>query len=569
MGGFGCFWGEAQFIRAWLTPRGAVRRITDELNEETPMLRKMNALLGLALWAACNCSHAQGAAPITAVTLYPGSATIVRTARVDPGATRLVLAGLPANFSMQTFRIEADAGIRVGQIDSQDVARTESGNAAEAALDTRIQALKDEIAALEVQEGAADIVKSYLERAGGDPAGTDRQRAPAEAKSLAATIGAINQAALDALGKKQKVAVQKREIQKRIEALERDRQKVRGDSRESRTVTIELATQRGGAMRVSYQVNAAGWRPAYRAELDSTASTVTLDRLAQVSQKTGEDWRGVRLALSTVQPRATATAVVPTPWLLSYSPPRSADDLHQRMPAPAPAPAAAMMLRSAAQDGEPPYIPPTFQVDSAFATEFVVPTPVTLPSDGREISLALSQVQLKAKQRVQVAPRVSLVPVVMAETDRPAGVWPDGNLQLFRDGGYLGASAWHPQGTEKWSLSFGRDDLLQVRIDPIKGDSASTGVFDKRNVRRIADQITLRNNHTAPVDVIVIEASPVSTSDEVKVQATFNPKPAHETWDQRRGVVAWERTVPPQQSVAIDVGYSIEYPKEGVVGGLR
>jgi hypothetical protein len=34
-------------------------------------------------------------------------------------------------------------------------------------------------------------------------------------------------------------------------------------------------------------------------------------------------------------------------------------------------------------------------------------------------------------------------------------------------------------------------------------------------------------------------------------------------------VVAWKRTIAPQESAIIDVSYTIEYPKEGRVGGLR
>src|SRR5258706_15345523 len=126
------------------------------------MLAAITILLSIAPW----CVRAQNAAPITAVTLYPGAATVVRTAKVEAGATRVVFGELTTQFATQTVRVEADPGIRIGQITTQDSARTESANAAEAAIEAKIQALKDQSDALEVQAGAADIVKSYLERAG-------------------------------------------------------------------------------------------------------------------------------------------------------------------------------------------------------------------------------------------------------------------------------------------------------------------------------------------------------------------------------------------------------------------
>ena len=107
-------------------------------------------LIGLILFAATGAASAQKA-PITAVVLYPGSATITRTAHVDAGATQLVIADATANFALSTLRVEADPGIRMGQIVTQDAGRTQSGNPAEADLEARIQALKDQAAALDAE----------------------------------------------------------------------------------------------------------------------------------------------------------------------------------------------------------------------------------------------------------------------------------------------------------------------------------------------------------------------------------------------------------------------------------
>jgi uncharacterized protein (TIGR02231 family) len=250
-------------------------------------------------------------------------------------------------------------------------------------------------------------------------------------------------------------------------------------------------------------------------------------------------------------------------------PPEPADERFKGSFAPAPAPVAAPMASAMRQAKDDAYEPPTFRTEGTFTTEFSVPQPVTLPADGREVSLALAHLSLPATQRVQVAPRLSTAAMATAEVARPEGVWPDGPLQLYRDGNYVGALAFHPQGTERWTLSFGRDDLLQVNVVPRKSDSATTGVFDKRNVRQIDERMTFRSNHRQPVELLVIEAAPVSTSDQIQVKTSFMPRPTVDSWEDRRGVVAWKRTIAPQENATIDVSYTIEYPKEGRVGGLR
>jgi uncharacterized protein (TIGR02231 family) len=515
------------------------------------------------------CAHAEIAAPITAVVLYPGSATVVRTAQVAAGTAQVVVTGLPANFDIQTLRAEADPGIRIGQIVTQDSARTDAANPAEAELEGKIKSLQDQKSVLEVQVKAAEIVTGYLERFGGNSTG-DRPQAAIDAKTLAGLIDTIGRGANEALGRIQRVAVQKREIDEKIQALQRDLARLRSSGKDMRSVTVNLNADRAGLLRISYQLNNAGWKPAYLAKLDSASSRVELERMAAVSQKTGEAWTNVTLTLSTSQPRQSPQAPEPQPWLLAYHPPRPAPSSPEPRPGimAAPAPAA---LAKEARGGNiaDSYTPPTFETQSAFATEFEVPGRVSLPADGREVSLALAKQTLPVIQRLRVAPRISKSATVTAEAERPAGVWLAGNVQLFRDGNYVGATLWNPQASGRFVFSFGRDELLRVTVDQVKGDSGSTGVFDRRNERRIAEVFNLTSAHKTPIEVVILESSPVSTSEEIKVQASFEPKPATDAWEQRRGVVAWEKTFAPNESARFRVEYSIEYPKEGSVSGLR
>ncbi|MET0540377.1 MAG: DUF4139 domain-containing protein [Variovorax sp.] len=68
------------------------------------------------------------------------------------------------------------------------------------------------------------------------------------------------------------------------------------------TVTVTLAAARDADVALSYQVPGPGWTPAYRAQLDTATRKLRLERQALVAQATGEDWRGVKLMLSTGQP---------------------------------------------------------------------------------------------------------------------------------------------------------------------------------------------------------------------------------------------------------------------------
>ena len=187
----------------------------------------------------------QEAGRISRVTLYPGSAAIERSARVGLGAGTLQMSGLPANFDLRTLRVEADAGIRIGEVSVQDVGRAQALGSREAELDAKIQALKDEKAALDVDVKTAELVRDYLaslSRRSSSEEGSGRAPIAVDPKAIPTVIEAIRRGGSDAYGTIQKIEIKKRGIDKDIAALERDLARLRGGGRK---IDIEFGTIEG------------------------------------------------------------------------------------------------------------------------------------------------------------------------------------------------------------------------------------------------------------------------------------------------------------------------------------
>jgi uncharacterized protein (TIGR02231 family) len=515
------------------------------------------AAVGAALIYVSSSAYAQESSKITAVTLYLGSATIQRTARVTPGMTRLEIPDLPANFDPQTLRVDADPGIAIGEVSTQDSARSSTPNPREAQLEERIQALKDEQGALDSEIKSAEMVNRFLSRLGA-PAANDKAAPVPDGNSLARIIDVIAHGSGASLARAQRAQIRKREIGRQIAALERDLARLKSGAKDTRTITVGVAAERPGYARVFYQVNGAGWRPAYRASLDSESARLELVRQAVVNQATGEDWSAVKLRLSTGQPRLSPQGPDPQPWLVSIP----------RALAEARAVSGLMDFAASALKRERDAFAPPAETQTAFATEFDVPGTVTLPADGRKVTVSLAKLTLPARLRLRVVPRLDAAAIVTAEANRPEGVWLPGEMQLQRDGAYVGVTQWNPQGSAGLSLPFGRDDLVRVTFDRVKDRNGSAGIIGRRNEREVTDLVTLASFHKKPLELLVLEASPVSTSDEIKVDASFEPRPQTENWESRQGVVAWERSLAPNETVKIKVSYAISYPKEGAVVGL-
>jgi uncharacterized protein (TIGR02231 family) len=506
---------------------------------------------------------------ISRVTLYPGSATIERTAKVQPGVGRIQMSGLAANFDPRTLRVETDAGIHVGEVTVQDVSRSEAVGNREAQLDERIQKLKDEKAALEVDVRTAELVRDYLKSlrfGAGEP---KAPRTYIDPKSIPAVLEAIRRGGADSYGTIQKMDVRKRELDKRIGVLSAELARIRNGAREERTLIISYTAQKPGELRAAYLVMNAGWKPQYRAALDSGTSRVELERQAAVVQRTGEDWHGVKLRLSTGQPRASAI-VEPTTWQLVIRPPNEprpvSDMAAQRYASEMAKTRAERAASVAAAPVEAP--PPIAEFHTEFTTEFDVPGTVDLAADGRQVTVSLVRQQLPVKQRVRIVPRRDTAAMLTAEADLPEGVWIPGEMQLYRDGGYVGSTYWQAQAKERMVLPFGRDDRVQVTVKRLKDRRGAAGLLGQKNERQVASLYTVTSRHKVPVELLVLEAAPVPVDDKIVVESVLEPKPKSANWEDRKGVYAWEQAFAPGETLKFTADYTITYPKDVVVMGL-
>lgn len=521
------------------------------------MIARSWVLLAAALLPAI--VAAQDIGRVTRVTLYPGSATVERAVRIGAGSGRVEMTGLPANFDPRTLRVEGDAGIKIGEVAVQDVARSEALSARESDLEERIQALKDQEATLDVDAKTAELVRGYLASLGSD--GEKDKIRTVDPKAVPAIVEAIRKGGAEAYGTIQKVAVKKRELDKRIAALERDLARLRTGARDARSLWIGYTAAKGGEVRAAYHVTNAGWRPLYRAELDSNASKVDLERQASVMQRTGEDWRGITLRLSTGAPRATQV-VEPQPWqLVIRAPiqPLARNGVASEMMAAAPV---AKAQRADARDEI------VAQFQTTYSTEFEVPGKVDVASDGRQVVVSLASQTLPVRQQIRVVPRRGLDATVTAEAEQPEGVWIPGEVQLYRDASYIGTTYWNAAAKDKIVLPFGRDDRVLVKSDRVKNRGGESGLLTKRGERQIADLYTITSRHNGPVDLLVLEAAPVPVSDQISVDTVFQPEPKVKEWQNRRGVVAWQQPLQPGETANFTVDYTIRYPKDVSVTGL-
>jgi uncharacterized protein (TIGR02231 family) len=523
---------------------------------------KKETVLTLLIVVVASMAKAQPSR-IEQVLVYPGGATVERRVAVKTGQKLLQLTCLPARFDANSLQLLPEAGINLGEISVQTVARTAAPDCARSPLDTSIRELEDQIAAVNAEASAHELALGYLKQIGSGEKGSGG--------SIPATADTLRRSGLDSLQKLLPLQRRKDELTLQLTPLRAERDRLAQANPQLRTVTVRLSAARDAELRLSYRLTQqAGWEPIYRAYLDTATGQVRLERHAQVAQSSGEDWSGVTLRLSTAQPRQTSGTPAPRPWTLDLLPPVNVDSAprpsYAAMAAPALVEARAGLMREDAAAG------PSFDVSvfqGEFATEFEVPGKVNIAADGQRVALSLGSVQLDSQLMARSNPSAEAQAYLVAEATPPGGVWPNGALQLFRDGAFIGQSSLAIANKDKLDLYFGRDELLRVSVDAEQRNAGATGFIGSRAEQKIAHVYRLENLHQRAITVQVLEPSPVARHEDIKVISVFDPKPDDSAWRKQPGVVAWRFTLQPSQVQKLSAGYEISYPKDARIGGMR
>lgn len=532
----------------------------------------VSALACTALLCSAGAAAAQeGASRIAHVTVYPGSATVERVAKVGAGARSLTLACLPATLDPQSLQISADTGVRVGEFnvltEDRDVV-----SACASPLDGRIRELEDQIAAVRAESGALQLVDSYLKGVASGSAGEAAlggRALPATPAQISATADVLRKSGQDALARAHQLKRRQEALELALKPLAAERDRVASQRTRVVSVTINLATERDAELRLSYQVRGPGWQPSYRATLDATKASVQFERLALVAQNSGEDWSNVQLTLSTGQPNRATQGRLPRPWTLDVAPPPQTAAKAMSMAPAAPAPAPAMRERGNLM----PEAMPSFDVsalDKGFTTEFAVPQRITVPSNGQRVTLALGTQQAAAHLLTRTAPGVEEAAYLVAEIAPPPGVWPPGAVGLYRDGAFVGtgrldfgvSAASTPGAPPTTSLSFGRDELVLVRAEAPQDMTSTTGLTGSRTERQTRRSYQVENRHKSSIDLQVLHATPISRNEKIEVESRYQPQPSSLTWNQQQGTIAWQQPLAAGATAQFGAEHTIRYPKD-------
>lgn len=315
-------------------------------------------------------------------------------------------------------------------------------------------------------------------------------------------------------------------------------------------LTVKAAAAGPVGLRLSHLSPCALWRPAYRAVFDGDSLTLETD--AVVWQRTGEDWSGVRLTLSTAR-SAPAT-----------DPPRLDEDrltLRDRSAAERRTVDVELREEEIGSLGPAPVLGLPGVDDGGEARVLRSPAPVSLPGDGLAHRVRLSAFTAAAASEYACSPELSPLVTQVVRFDNLSGhALLAGPVDLIRGSGFSG------RGTLDFTtpgspveLAFGScDDHRVVRHAEESRDTA--GITQRtvvtRTVRLHLSRFAAPGEHDDRV-VTVRERIPVSEVSAVNVRLHKDAcSPAPDLVD-AEGIARWDVPLPPGGRSTVTLVYEL------------
>ena len=538
--------------------------------------------IGLLIIVLCisTISFAQEEKPvdskITNVTVFLNKAQVTREVktRIDAGKTNVILKGLTAQLDQQSIQVSGKGNFTIFGIAHQQNYLNEFNTP------KSLTALKDSVDLIQRQlltESAQKEILSKEEQmllSNQKIGGANQNLTVAELKAMAdfyrSRLSEIVATRMkhDATIKKlnEKLVKLQRQINEQSELYGRNTSEI--------VITLSSDAATSVDLTVNYIVANAGWYALYDLRAINTKSPVQLSYKANVFQSTGEEWKNVRLKLSTANPSLGGLKPELYSWYLDFYQPVEREGSYRlqgkvagmsvKRKAEAPAPVAQDAAEEVAVAESVSSFVTTIQ--TSLNTEFDIALPYTVTSSNKPTLVDIRNHELKADYSYSAAPKLDADAFLLA---RATG-WEDfsllpGEANVFFEGTFVGKSYIDPNNIkDTLAVSMGRDKRIVVKREKLK-DFSSRKLIGTNQRETYAYEISVRNTKSEPIKLTVEDQIPVSQNSQIEV-STLDLGNAK--YNKDTGKLIWEMTLQPNESKKVVYKFEVKYPKDRMIPGL-
>lgn len=511
---------------------------------------------------------------ISHVTVFLNKAQIERVikTRVEAGKTDLIVTGLTSQLDPQSIQVAGKGNFVILGITHQQNYLSELN------VPASLRILKDSLEYLQKQIALEQSQKEILNKeeqmllSNQKIGGTNQNLTVTELKGMAdfyrVRLGEIVTTRMkhdDKIKKiNERVVKLQRQIQEQNELYARNTSEI--------VISISADAASAADLQVNYIVANAGWYPQYDLRAINTKSPVQLNYKANVYQSTGEEWKNVKLKLSTANPSEGGLKPELYTWYLNFEEPVLYKRLKGR--------AAGVMLESAApamatdkaeEDAEALNEVTTTAdyvntIQTSLNAVFDIALPYTVASSSKPTLVDISKHDLKATYQYSVAPKLDADAFLMAQVvDWEQLSLLPGEANVFFEGTFVAKTYLDPNNIkDTLAVSLGRDKRIVVKREKLK-DYNSRKTIGSNQRESFAFEISVRNTKNEAIKIVVEDQLPVSQNSQIEVTST---DAGGAGYNKDTGKLMWELNVQPNETKKVTYKFEVKYPKGKIIPGL-
>lgn len=191
--------------------------------------------------------------------------------------------------------------------------------------------------------------------------------------------------------------------------------------------------------------------------------------------------------------------------------------------------------------------------------EFAIDSKQTILSNNQLNTTVFKNADLAAQYEYQSIPKLSEKVYLIGKLyDWTGADLVSGEANIYMENSYVGKSQINTtQFSDTLHLSFGIDNNIIINREKLKNFS-ETRFIGANKTESVSWKISLRNNKSYPVSLIVSDQIPLSTSKEIQVDAV---ELSGGNMNSSTGEVSWNLTLNPNENRELIMTYSVRYPK--------
>lgn len=308
-------------------------------------------------------------------------------------------------------------------------------------------------------------------------------------------------------------------------------------------------------LKLNYLISNASWRPTYDMHVANVNSPVELTYRAIVQQSTGIDWKDVKLTFSTANPVANNNRPILMPVYLDYMMYTVQTNNNGYFGTTN----SAYYNMTVADTSVLPQATATV-IDYDMLVAFELPQAQSIPSDGREYSFKLKELEMPAKYIYHAVPKKDNAAFLLAKvSDYAKYQLLRGEANVFFADNYIGKVQIDPKITSDTLLvSLGRDERIIVQRQRMD-NKCSKKMFTDKQEEVIVYEITVRNNKSTPIEIEILDQIPRSRRKEIEVQLKDD---GGADYTERIGLLKWEMKIDPGKTKRVSFEYKVTAPKD-------